>query len=65
MARRLPRFAGDVCRSVLLLANPVLRIALNVLGKTVKVVKGDHAVDKQIGYLAVHCAAANVLCDYA
>lgn len=53
------------CRSVLLLANPVLRIALNVLGKTVKVVKGDHAVDKQIGYLAVHCAAANVVCNYA
>lgn len=64
MVRRLPRFAGDVCRSVLLLANPVLRIALNVLGKTVKVVEGDHAVDKQVGYLAVHCAAANVVCNY-
>lgn len=56
-----PCFAWGVCRSASLLANAAPRIALNIFGKTVKVVERDNVIGKQVGYLITHGAAANIV----
>ena len=56
---------GCACRSAFLPADAAPRVALNIFGKTLKVIERNHVIGKQVGYLITHSAAANIVYQHS
>lgn len=52
---------GCACRPAFLPTDATSCVALNIFGKTVKIVERDNVIGKQVGYLITHGAAANIV----